>query len=90
MGRRQLRQMIRSEAVIIACLGAALGLAVALFFGWALVVRMRTDGVTELVFPLAQLLGLAALATGAGMVAGLLPARRAASIGVLDSIGSEH
>jgi ABC-type antimicrobial peptide transport system permease subunit len=42
------------------------------------------------VLPLPQLLGLAALATGAGMVAGMLPARRAARLGVLDAIGSGH
>jgi putative ABC transport system permease protein len=88
MGRRQLRQMIRSEALIIAGMGASLGVAVALFFGWALAASMHRLGVTELVFPFAQLLGLAAVVTGAGMVAGVLPARRAASLGVLDAIAS--
>jgi putative ABC transport system permease protein len=90
MARSQLRSMIRSEAAIIACLGAALGVGVAVFFGWALVASMRHLGVTQLVLPLPQLLGLAALATGAGMVAGMLPARRAARLGVLDAIGSGH
>jgi putative ABC transport system permease protein len=89
MARRQLRSMIRSEAAIIACLGAGLGLGIAVFFGWALVASMRHLGVTELVLPLRQLLGLAALATGAGMVAGMLPARRAASLGVLHAISTE-
>ena len=90
MARRQLRTMIRSEAAIVACLGASLGVAVALFFGWALVASMRHLGVTELVFPVAQLAGLAALTTGAGMVAGILPARRAASLRVLDAIATER
>ena len=88
MGRRQLRQMIRSEAAIIAGLGACLGVGVALFLGWALVASMHGRGVTELVFPLAQLLGLVTLATVAGMLAGTLPARRAASLGVLDAVGT--
>jgi putative ABC transport system permease protein len=90
MARRQLRSMIRSEAVIIAALGAALGIAVALFFGWALVACMRHLGVTELVFPAAQLAGLAVLATCAGMVAGILPARKAASLEVLKAISSDR
>jgi ABC-type antimicrobial peptide transport system permease subunit len=37
MARGQLRLMVRSEAVIIAALGAVLGVVVALFVGWALV-----------------------------------------------------
>jgi putative ABC transport system permease protein len=90
MARRQLRSMIRSEAVIIGALGAGLGIAVALFFGWALVASMRHLGVTELVFPVAQLVGLAALATAAGMVAGILPARKAASLEVLKAISSDR
>ncbi|HEX2118294.1 MAG TPA: ABC transporter permease, partial [Acidimicrobiales bacterium] len=90
MARRQLRTMIRSEAIIIACLGATLGVAVALFFGWAMVASMRHLGVTELVFPIAQLTGLAALTTVAGMVAGIVPARRAASLAVLEAIGTDR
>ena len=90
MARRQLRSMIRSEAAIIAALGAALGIAVALFFGWALVASMRHLGVTELVFPAAQLAGLAVLATVAGMLAAVLPARKAASLAVLQAISSDR
>jgi putative ABC transport system permease protein len=90
MARRQLRSMIRSEAAIIACLGAVLGLAVALFFGWALVASMRHLGVSELVFPVGQLAGLATLATVAGMLAGILPARKAAGLRVLDAIASDR
>ena len=90
MARRQLRSMIRSEAAIIGGLGAMLGIVVALFFGWALVASMRHLGVTELVFPVAQLAGLAALATVAGMLAGILPARKAASLAVLQAISTDR
>src|SRR5215207_6043688 len=90
MARTQLRSMIRSEAAIIACLGASLGVAVALFFGWALVASMGRLGVTELVFPFGQLAGLLVLATSAGMLAAVLPARRAASLAVLMAINSER
>ena len=90
MARSQLRSMIRSEAAIIACLGATMGVVVSLFFGWALVASMRHLGVTELVFPVAQLSGLVALATVAGMLAGVLPARRAAGLAVLQAISSDR
>lgn len=90
MARTQLRSMIRSEAAIIACLGASLGVAVALFFGWALVASMEKLGVTELVFPFGQLAGLAVLATAAGMVAAIIPGRKAASLEVLKAISSDR
>jgi putative ABC transport system permease protein len=89
MAKRQLRSMVRSEAVIIACLGAGLGVGVAVFFGWALVASMHRLGVTELVVPIGQLSGLAALATVAGMLAAILPARRAAALPVLDAIRAD-
>ena len=37
MTRVQLRSSVRWEAVLIALLGAALGLGIAVFFGWALI-----------------------------------------------------
>ena len=89
MARSQLRSMVRSEAVIIAGLGSVLGVVVAVFFGWALVGAMKDLGVTQLVVPVRQLLGLVAAATGAGLVAGVLPARRAARMPVLDAISGK-
>ena len=86
MGRAQLRSMVRAEAVVIASLGAVLGVVVAVFFGWALVGAMRDLGVSELVVPVRQLLALVAAATVAGLLAGVLPARRAARLPVLDAI----
>jgi putative ABC transport system permease protein len=90
MARAQLRSMIRSEAAIIACLGATLGVCVALFFGWALVASMKNLGVTELVFPFGQLTGLAVVVTAAGMLAAILPGRKAASLEVLKAISSDR
>jgi len=89
MGRGQLRSMVRAEAVIIASLGSILGVVVAVFFGWALVGAMRDLGVSELVVPVRQLLGLVAAATVAGLLAGVLPARRAARLPVLDAISGD-
>jgi ABC-type lipoprotein release transport system permease subunit len=42
------------------------------------------------VFPFGQLTGLAILATGAGMLAAILPARKAASLEVLKAISSDR
>ena len=89
MARSQLRSMVRSEAVIIAGLGSVLGVVVAVFFGWALVGAMKDLGVNQLVVPVGQLAGLVAAATGAGLVAGVLPARRAARLPILDAISGK-
>jgi putative ABC transport system permease protein len=89
MARRQLRSMIRSEALIIASLGAALGVVVALFFGWVAVAALHGQGVTRRVLPAGQLLGLASVAALASLAAAALPARRAARLGILDAVASE-
>ena len=56
MGRRQVRRMIRWESIIIAVLGAVLGLGVGAFFGWAAVSAMKDIGVDRLDFPVGRLL----------------------------------
>ena len=58
--RRQLRSMIRWEAVIIAVLGAVLGLAVGVFFGWTIVRALASQGITEFTLPAGQLVELRA------------------------------
>jgi putative ABC transport system permease protein len=89
MTRRQVRSMIRWEAVIIAVLGAFLGLAVGLVFGWALVASLRDQGTSEFVAPVGRLVGFLVFAALAGMAAALLPARRAARTDVLTAIAYE-
>lgn len=86
MARSQLRTMIRCEAVIIAGIGSVLGLGLAVGLGWVLVGALRHLGLTTLTFPVGQLGILAAVATGAGVVAAILPARRAAGLAVLDAV----
>jgi putative ABC transport system permease protein len=89
MARRQLRSMIRSEAVIIAFLGALLGVAVALFSGWAVTAALQEQGITRRVFPVGQLVALTGIATSAGLAAAVVPARRAATLRVLDAVVAE-
>jgi putative ABC transport system permease protein len=89
MSRRQTRRMIRWESVIIAVIGAALGLCVGVFFGWALVESLRDDGITNFTLPFGQLIGFVLVAGGIGIVAAIFPARRAARLNVLTAIAYE-
>lgn len=89
MARRQVRSMVRSESVIIAVLGAILGLAVGTLFGWAIVASLSSQGFTELAIPVGQLMFYVVLAAVAGVLAAVTPARRAARLDVLAAISYE-
>jgi putative ABC transport system permease protein len=89
MTRGQLRSMVRWEAVIIGVIGALLGLVVGTFFGWALVRALRDEGFSEFAVPFARLALYVVLGAVAGVVAALLPARRAARLNVLEAIATE-
>ncbi|HZA83292.1 MAG TPA: FtsX-like permease family protein, partial [Actinomycetes bacterium] len=87
--RRQLRSMIRWEAVIIAVLGAVLGLAVGVFFGWTIVRSLSSQGISEFTLPGGQLVLFVVAAGLAGILAAVLPGRRAAKVDVLRAIATE-
>ncbi|KAB2341019.1 FtsX-like permease family protein [Actinomadura rudentiformis] len=89
MTRGQLRAMIRWEAVIISVLGAVLGLAVGVFFGWTLVSALDEEGITEFALPIGTLLALVVAAGVVGIVSAILPGRRAARIDVLRAVTTE-
>jgi putative ABC transport system permease protein len=87
--RAQLRSMIRWEAVIIAILGAVLGLAVGVFFGWTVVQASRSIGITAFTLPGGQLVLFVVAAALAGILAAILPGRRAAKVDMLRAITTE-
>lgn len=87
--RGQLRSIVRLESLVISLLGAIEGLVLGILFGWAIVAAMHTQGVTHLVFPVAQLLVLTVLAGLAGIVAAISPSRRAARLDILKAVTTE-
>ncbi|HEV2927525.1 MAG TPA: FtsX-like permease family protein, partial [Propionibacteriaceae bacterium] len=88
MTRRQLRATVRYEAVIIALFGTVLGLLIAVFFGWAMVTAVAEEQV-RLAMPAPQLAVITLAATLAGVLAAVLPARRASRLDVLAAIATE-
>src|SRR6266536_5886 len=89
MTRHQLRAMIRWESVIIALQGTALGLLIGVFFGWALVLAMRSQGITEFSLHVLNLAIVVVLAALAGAAAAIWPSRRAAKLNILHAIVTE-
>jgi putative ABC transport system permease protein len=89
MGRRQMRWMIRWEAVVISLFGAVLGVAVGTFFGVALRKATEQWGVESLTIPYGQLVILTVVGGVFGLVAAAFPARRAARLNVLQAISYE-
>lgn len=89
MTRRQLRRMVRWEAVIIALFGGLLGVAMGVLFGLAAIAAIPETFVDIVSIPVRRL-GFYLLVSGAfGMVAAIFPARRASRLNVLDAIGYE-
>ena len=89
MTRRQLRRAIRWEAVIIAIFGAILGLILGVIFGVAAVVAIPDTFISTVSIPYGSLVVYLVIAGIAGIVAAILPARRAARLNVLDAISHD-
>jgi putative ABC transport system permease protein len=89
MTRHQLRATIRWESVIIALQGTALGLLIGVFFGWALVLAMKNQGITTFSVPVLSLVIVVLLAALAGAAAAIWPSRRAAKLNILRAVVSE-
>jgi putative ABC transport system permease protein len=88
MSRRQVRTMVRYEAVITALIGAILGTVLGCVFA-ALVSRPLADEGFTLSYPVVTLLVLLVLAALAGVVAAIGPARRASRLDVLRALAYE-
>jgi putative ABC transport system permease protein len=88
MSRRQVRTMIRYEAVITALIGAILGMALGVVFAALISQPLKSEGFT-LSYPIGSLVVLLILAALAGVLAAIAPARRASRLDVLDSLQYE-
>jgi putative ABC transport system permease protein len=89
VSRRQLRTMIRLESVVVSVFGALLGVVMGVAFGSTLVLALEDQGLSELAVPWLWLLGFLVLAAVLGVLAAVLPARRAARLDVLQAIATE-
>jgi putative ABC transport system permease protein len=88
MSRRQVRSMIRYEAVITALIGAVLGLVMGVVFAALIAQPLKQEGFT-LSYPVGTLIGILVLAALLGILAAIIPARRASRLDVLESLQYE-
>ena len=89
MTRPQTRRMIRWESIMVAVIGAILGIVVGLFFGVVVTAALKPQGINVLSIPAVQIIGLVLFGIVAGLLAAILPARRAARLNILEAIAYE-
>jgi putative ABC transport system permease protein len=95
MTKRQVRRMVRHESVITALIGAALGIVLGI--GLAALVTKRLSDYSESVggegmslsLPLFSLAVFIVVAVIAGVLAAIMPARRASRLNVLEALAYE-
>jgi putative ABC transport system permease protein len=90
MKRRQVRAMIRSEALILSLFGAIIGVIVGAGLGLALVSSLKhSQEVTVTAIPLSSLVVFLFVAGLLGLGAASWPARRAARLDILSAIAAD-
>ena len=85
MTRRQTRRMIQHESVITALIGAALGLGL----GTSLAALVMAKWHLPIAVPVQTLFGFTLVAVIAGIIAAVMPARRASRLNVLEALSYE-
>ncbi|TMM25250.1 MAG: FtsX-like permease family protein [Actinobacteria bacterium] len=88
MTRRQVRMMIRYESIATALMGAALGMAVGLFLGALVTHALKSSGIAFAI-PWTQLFFFVLASIVVGILAAVIPARRAAGLNVLQALQYE-
>jgi putative ABC transport system permease protein len=88
MTRRQVRRMIRHESVVTALIGAALGIAIGMFLAVLTTLALSDYGIVFAV-PFGTLTVFVGVAILAGILAAILPARRASRLNVLEALQYE-
>jgi len=88
MSRRQARRMVRHESVVTALIGAALGIAVGVFLAILTTQALSDEGIV-LAIPWTTIVVFVVATIFAGMLAAILPARRASRLNILQALQYE-
>jgi putative ABC transport system permease protein len=88
MNRQQVRRMVRHESIVTALIGAALGIAIGIFLAGLTSLALSDYGIVFAI-PYGSLAAFVVVAILAGMLAAILPARRASRLNVLQALQHE-
>jgi putative ABC transport system permease protein len=88
MTRRQVRMMIRYESIVTALMGAVLGMVVGVFLA-AVVTRATSSSGIVFAIPWIQIVYFVIAAILVGILAAVVPARRAAGLNILQALQYE-
>jgi len=88
--RWQIRRTITDESLVIALIGAAMGIVIGAGLGWALL-KGLSFGIPGVAYtpPVGTMIGVALAAVVLGLIAAILPARRAARLDVVQALSYE-
>jgi putative ABC transport system permease protein len=81
--------MITLESIVIAVLGATLGVVMGIGFGITLMYSLRDEGLEVISVPTGQVAAFLVASLVIGVLAALVPARRAGKLDVLRAIYTE-
>ena len=88
LSRRQTRRMVRYESVITSVIGGILGTVVGIFFGFVMSKGLANQGI-QFSVPVGQLIVFLLVSAVVGVLAAILPARRASRVKVLEALSYE-
>ena len=90
MFRSQVKSMLRSEAIIISLLAVTIGVGLGIGASWGLLQALRDEGLTSFSIPPTGIALLAGLAAMTGLIASIVPGRRAARLPLLSALSGLH
>jgi putative ABC transport system permease protein len=87
--RRQIRNMIIAEALLLATIGTAFGILGGIYLGYVIVVAMKDIFPLGYAFPTSGILAAIAIGLLFGAFAAFIPARQAAGMNVVEALRYE-